>query len=150
VKLPDSLLQDHFNSSYKRGAVIRYLMPDPDDPSIEDRFKYALLVNLDLQDKESFLFLATSVIVKLEPIRARMPNAFHEFKPGSYTWITKSTLVDLRKPKIYQREFLLKAIQAQTLTFEGQLSNEHLREVDAKLRVSRTIERVTLRKIVAP
>jgi hypothetical protein len=150
VKLPDNLLKDHFDLSFHRGMILRYLMKDPDDPAISERHKYALVANLDTTESESFLLLTTSRLEKATFIRATLPDAFHEFSVGSYQWVTVPTLLDLRSVKRYVREDLVRSIQAQTLTFEGQLNDNDMTEIDQKLKVSRTIEKIILRRIVLP
>jgi hypothetical protein len=123
-------------------------MTDPDDPNIQSRHKYALIIGLDSQSPESYLLLTTSRLDKLAAIRARMPDAFKEFQPGDYEWVTTPTVLDLRKVRCYSREELEQKILNESLTFECILSNEDMRDIEAKLRLSKTIEVRTLRKIV--
>ena len=66
----------------KRGTVIRFVMTDPDDPQIQSRPKYALIIGLDPKSPESFLLHTTSKLEKLEALRRRMPDALKEFQPG--------------------------------------------------------------------
>jgi hypothetical protein len=123
-------------------------MTDPDDPSIQSRYKYALLVGLDSGSAECFLLLTTSRVEKLEPFRRRNPDAFHEFAAGAYSWMTSPTVLDMRSVRPYTREELKQKLQDQTLTFESILSETDMSAIDAKLRASKTIELKTLRKIV--
>jgi hypothetical protein len=149
VKLPDSVLRAHFIESFRRGMVVRYLMPDPDDPAIQERRKYALLSNLDCEETDSFLLLTTSKIEKISRIERHFPNDFHRLNVGAYRWVTEPTVIDLRKLKQYPRDSLLRSIQSETLTFEGPLNSLDMTEIDQKLRQSRNIERQILRRIVS-
>lgn len=128
--------------------VIRFLMTDPDDKSIQSRYKYALLIGLDSGSAESFLLLATSRIEKLEAFRKRNPDAFHEFTAGTYSWMTSPTVLDMRSVRPYTRDEMKQKLQNQQLTFESIISESDIQAIDAKLRVSKTIEVRTLRKIV--
>jgi hypothetical protein len=149
VKLPDTILGSHFEASFVRGAVVRFLMQDPDDPSIDQRYKYAVLLNLDCQEDESILFLTTSKVEKLEVLRQRDPQAVHGLAVGSYPWVTLPTAIPLRQPKMYRRDELLAGLKAATFRFEGTLSTQDLKHIDEKLRQSRLIERKVLKRIVS-
>jgi hypothetical protein len=149
VKLPIDLLAHHFRTSSTRGTVIKFLMTDPDDPRIESRPKYALLVGIESEGPESLLLLATSKLDKLNAFRTRLPRGFHDLAVGAYEWVKLPTTLDLRKVKCYPREDLIAKMNEGVLTFEGRLSDEEMTEIDKKLRLSQTIEVKTLRKIVS-
>jgi hypothetical protein len=123
-------------------------MTDPDDPRIESRYKFALLIGLDSGATESYLLLTTSQLDKLAPIRRRIPDGFHELSAGDYGWVAKPTLVDLREVRTYSRTELLQKMHDGLLTFECVLKESDLQAVDTKLRLSKTIELRMLRKIV--
>lgn len=148
MKLPQDVLDRHFEASLKRGSVIRFLMTDTDDPQIQSRYKYALVVGLLPEASDSFLLLTTSRLEKLVAIRKRIPEGFHQLEAGDYCWTTKPTVVDLRNVRCYPRDELIRKMHDQLLTFEDALREEDMQEIDAKLRVSKTIELKTLRKIV--
>jgi hypothetical protein len=149
VKLPTELLAAHFDTSFKRGVIIKFLMTDPDDPALESRYKYALVIGLDCDEPESYLLLATSKLDKIESIRKRIPDGFHYIEAGDYGWVTMPTAVDLRKARCYPRKELIEKLNQGSLTFEGQLDPEEMAEIDTKLRVSKTVEMRLLRKIVS-
>ncbi len=149
MKLPKQLLASHFEISFQRGTIIKFLMTDPDDPAIKSRPKYALIVGRDCSESESFLLLTTSKLDKLEPFRKRLPEGFYDFAVGSYAWVTMPTTLDLRKVRTYPREELINKMNDGVLRFECQLSEDEMSEIDAKLRTSKTIEVRTLRRIVS-
>ena len=149
MKLPKEFLAKHFDASFKRGAIIKFLMTDPDDPAIERRYKYAMVVGLDCAEPESYLLLATSKVDKIEPIRKRIPDGFHDLVVGDYPWVTMPTALDLRKARCYPRDELIEKMHQELLTFEGQLASEEIAKIDAKLRGSGQIEMRVLRKIVS-
>jgi hypothetical protein len=149
VKLPPGLLSVHFQASFKRGTIIRFLMTDPDDPHVESRHKFALVIGIDPESPESFLLLTTSKIDKYEVMRRRLPEGFHEFSVEDYSWVAKPTLLDMRKVRGYSKDELVQKMNDGCLTFECVLSEDDMRAIDVKLKASRTIELKTLRKIVA-
>jgi hypothetical protein len=124
-------------------------MTDPDDPEVQERYKYGVLLNLDCSSAESFIFLTTSRIDKVEPIRDRFPVGFHDFAVGAYEWVSLPTVLDLRTYKKYPRESMLAAFKDGTLTPQGVLTPEHVEAIDAKLRLSKQIEKRVLKLIVS-
>ena len=129
--------------------VIRFLMTDPDDPKIESRNKYAVVIGLDPGSDDSFLLLTTSKLDKPDAIRQRVPDAFHELAVGSYGWVLKPTLLDLRRARPYSRGELRQKMMDGCLTFEEELRQEDMERIDTKLRSSQFIELRTLKKIVS-
>lgn len=124
-------------------------MRDPDDPHLKERFKYALLLNLDASAEVSFVCLTTSRLDKTAPFQVKFPNQYHELAVGAYEWVTEPTVINLGEYKTYRRVDLLAAFKSGTLAMQCLLKPEDLAAIDTKLRASRTIERRTLRLIVS-
>lgn len=149
MKLPDSLIDDQFAQRFKRGVIIRYLMPDPDDPCITNRFKYALVVNTNSADSQSILLLATSQVEKYQTYFQNFPDAYHELAEGSYPWVETKTLLSLREAKTYERDFLLRSMKSENAQFEDELRKEDMDAIESKLRRSIFIERRVLKQIIS-
>ena len=67
---------------------------------------------------------------------------------GDYELVRLPTVLDLRKVRCYPRQELEQKMLNQSLTFECTLSENDMRDIEGKLRISKTIEIRTLRKIV--
>lgn len=132
-----------------RGAVLYYLETRLDDPDRSQRWKYAVVVNHRLPGDPILFFLATSNPAfyadgEYDANILRVPV-------GSYNFLSKESIFDMKvvgkKPA--------KAFQALhddgKCRRVGELSEEHLREIDDKVWLSdliplRDIEAITGKK----
>lgn len=148
MELPKSLTDSAFETFCCRGAVVRFLMTDLDDPKRSQRNKYAVVLNVDPADAEILLVLTTTSVdwFKTAPKWAR--NAVLSLSEGSYPWVTDETVVDLRNVRTYPVAVFKTAYQGGKLTFQGQLANADLQQVDEKLRHSTTLTGAILKRVV--
>src|SRR5258708_7400728 len=148
MEFPQSLTDDAFETFCCRGAVLRFLMTDLDDPARSERNKYAIVLNVDPSDPEVLLVLTTSNIEWFKTARDWAKNAVLSLAKGSYPWVTGETIVDLRVVRAYPASVFKSAYRTGKLTFHGQLTNTDLQLVDGKLRNSPTITGAMLKRIV--
>jgi hypothetical protein len=120
------------DASLARGCVVRLLLDRRIllDPEIGTRYKFAVVLNIDCSEAEIFFALTTSSSDHFEPTEGL------RIQQEDYPFFPKETFLNLRqifnKPLIDLRRLLDEG----RLSVEGSLSEEHLREVDMKLRMS--------------
>src|SRR5262249_3738287 len=130
---------------YKRGTIMRFVM-ECDDPQVEEKPKYGIILNLDSKDEEALLAITTSQIDFYD--NRRFEDEILRVSPGSYSCFTEETVISLRviRPEPVAR---LKTLAASgTLTFHGQLSDDDMAIIEQKIIRSRVIERGYKKKII--
>lgn len=145
MALDRSLIELYFKGNYKRGAILRFLMKC-DDPARDVRNKYAVVLNKDLSEGDVLLSLATSQIQKYK-------SSFFDadvlrIDPGQYACFPEPTIVNLREVRIEPIELLKDKAGKGQLTFEGEMTDADMTEIDQKLAASKLIEGNILKRIL--
>lgn len=138
------LVELYFTGKYKRGVIVRFLMPC-DDPNRELRNKFGIVLNTDLRDPDVFLAITTT---NQRFLGARfIVNDTLRLKGGEYTCFPTDTIVSLREIKRYELAWLKQLCLHGNMTFEGDMSSPDMTEIDQKLAASQLIEGVVLKRI---
>lgn len=139
------LVEQHFRGHYRRGAIIRFEMPC-DDPNRIVRDKFGVVLNLDLSDPEALLAITTTN----EKYFASgfIENDIVRITAGIYPCFPEPTIVSLREIKIYPLRWIKDLCLQSKMTFEGNISDGDIMEIDAKLRGSVLIEGTIQLRIV--
>jgi hypothetical protein len=144
--LAGGLIDLYFEQHYKRGSVLRFYM-ECDDPNVDFKYKFGILLNLNTAEPEAFLAITTSNLKAyasgfLENDIVRVPG-------GKYRCFPKQeTIINLREIRIEAVSRLRTLCEQKQMTFEGALDASDMIEVDAKLVASRLIERQLKKRIV--
>jgi len=145
-KLGGELIDLYFRQHYKRGAILRFYM-ECDDPEVDFKYKFGILLNLNTIESDALLGITTS---NLKPFASGfLENDIVRISGGKYPCFPRDTIINLREVRIEPVTKLRSLCEQKQMTFEGALDASDMIEVDAKLAASRLIER-HLKKRIAP
>ncbi len=135
----------YFQERYKRAAILRFYM-ECDDPGVDFKYKFGILLNLNITEPEALLAITTS---NLKPYASGfLENDIVRIPGGKYPCFPKETIISLREIRIELVSKLRTLCEQKQMTFEGILDASDMIDVDAKLAASRLIEKYLKRRIV--
>src|SRR5688572_3976056 len=106
IELPEELKRQRLQELLGRqGTVFRFRCDDLNDPTVEYRYKFAVVVSLELDGDELLYSLTTSKTGPFE--RPPWSAQVLRFPAGSYVFFDKDTILDLRSVKVAHVETLL-------------------------------------------
>lgn len=145
-KLGAGLIDLYFTQHYKRASILRFYM-ECDDPNVDFKYKFGVLLNLDTTEPEALLAITTS---NLKPFASGfLENDIVRIPSGKYSCFPKQeTIINLREIRIEAVSKLRTLCEQKQMTFEGVLDASDMTDVDAKLGASRLIERHLKKRIV--
>jgi len=145
-KVGGELIDLYFQQRYKRGAILRFYM-ECDDPEVDFKYKFGILLNLDVTEPDALLAITTS---NLKPFASGfLENDIVRIPGGRYPWFPKKeTIINLREIRTEPVTKLRTLCQQKQMTFEGDLDPSDMIEVDVKLGTSRLIEKHLKKRIV--
>lgn len=139
------LIDWYFQQHYKRASTLRFYM-ECDDPAVDFKYKFAILLNLDTTEPDALLALTTS---NLKPYASGfLENDIVRIPGGKYPCFPKETIISLREIRIEPVIKLRTLCEQKQMTFEGVLDATDMTEVDSKLAASRLIEKHLKKRIV--
>jgi len=128
----------YFAEHFRRGAIMRFIM-ECDDPNVETKYKYGVVLNLDKGDDEVLLAITTSQLEAYEG--GRFEDEILRIPVGTYDCFTKETVLSLRAIRPEPTARLKELANSGQLTFYGNVSSDDLSLIEQKLIRSRVIER---------
>jgi hypothetical protein len=133
-----------FDKELRRGVVLRYLEKKLDDPNRETRWKYAVVVNFVLPGDPILYFRSTSN----PTFYASGEHDRHILRvpAGTYPFLSRDSVFDMKTIEKKPLQVFRDLHSAGHCKSVGDLSAEHLREIDVKVWAS---ERLPLRDIEA-
>jgi hypothetical protein len=145
-KVGGELIDLYFQQHYKRGAILRFYM-ECDDPEVDFKYKFGILLNLDVTEPDALLAITTS---NLKPFASGfLENDIVRIPGGQYPCFSKKeTIINLREIRTEPVTKLRTLCQQKQMTFEGDLDPSDMIEVDVKLGASRLIEKYLKKRIV--
>jgi hypothetical protein len=145
MALDRSFVELYFSTHYKRGAILRFQMKC-DDPKRQFRDKFAVVLNNNLSEPETLLVLTTSQTQKFSS--PFLDGDVLRIDQGKYACFPAPTVVSLREIRIEQTELLKDKAGKGLLTFEGEMTEVDMSEIDQKLKSSKLIEGNILKRIL--
>lgn len=138
-----------FDKELRRGVVLYYLERKLDDPKRETRWKYAAVVNFVLPSDPLLFFRSTSNPTfyaggDYDTLILRVPA-------GTYGFLPRDSVFDLKMVEKKPLQAFRELHAAGQCKCVGDLTEEHLREIDVKVWASellsfRDIEAITGKK----
>lgn len=145
IKFSRDLVDTYFASHYRRGCVLRFNMKC-DDPDRVQRFKFGIVLNKDWSEPEVLLAITTTKIEWFSS--GHFDRDIVRLHPGIYPWVTSETVVDLRSIRSELVDDLKTLCERQDMSFEQELGEPTIAELDEKLRASRLIELRIKKRII--
>ena len=96
-KLGGELIDLYFRQHYKRGAILRFYM-ECDDPEVDFKYKFGILLNLNTTESDALLGITTS---NLKPFASGfLENDIVRISGGKYPCFPRDTIINLREVRI--------------------------------------------------
>lgn len=133
-----------FDLELRRGAVLYYLETKLDDPRRTTRWKYAVVVNLILPADPILFFRSTS-----NPdyyANGEYDTQILRVPIGTYAFLPKDSVFDMKSVERKPTQVFRDLYATSRCKCVGDLSEEHLREIDVKVWAS---DRLSLKDIEA-
>ena len=136
----------YFQQHYKRAAILRFYM-ECDDPKVDFKYKFGILLNLDVTETDALLAITTS---NLKPFASGfLENDIVRIPGGKYPCFPKEeTIINLREIRIEPVTKLRSLCEQKQMTFEGVLDASDMIDVNGRLAASRLIEKYLKKRIV--
>ena len=123
---------DEFERRLHRGAVIRLTLDKTtlDDPGIDERSKYVVVVSALLPDDDVWFVMCMSKSDHFDK-NTQFANEVLRWVPGAYAWCTAApTIVDCTKAHKLPTSKLRDLYQNGQLKFMGDIRPAHLARID--------------------
>ncbi len=150
MRAPEEFWREQVDARLTRGTILRVTLDRTtlDDPAVEARSKYLVIVNGLPLDDTAWFILTTSNPKHFDD-NPRFENDIVRIAAGAYPWCTQPVTV-LDCTTVYSKSVaaLRELYKQGKATFEGQLTIEHLAAVDRILRGSVLIMKEHKRWIV--
>jgi len=145
-RVSPEIVEQYFVQNFRRGAVLRFSM-ECDDPNRKLRDKFGVVLNRDDQnDPDCFLAITTSQLAHYQS--GRFENDIVRVAVGTYAYFKVETIINLREVKVQSKENLKRLSGEQRMSFEGNLNQAHMLEIDRKIQASILIELGKKKKIL--
>jgi hypothetical protein len=141
---------DEFDRKLHRGAVLRLTLDSSvlDDPDIDSRSKFVVVVSALLPDEQVWFVMCTSKTAHFDA-NPRFASDVLRWAPGEYPWCrTPVTLVDCTQAYHVPWEKLRELFDTGRLAFVGDTRPDHLSQIDQITRASRFLSPEEKRWIV--
>lgn len=133
MEVPARSVDQVFENTLTRGAV---LITEMHFPSGTRKVKYLVVLNHDVADCTTLLFLTTSQTSYYD----RFPHVDHlRIKPNTLPFFSKETILDCREVFSLEREDLKRRYRQATLKFVGILPQGYMDRIDRLVASSRFI-----------
>jgi hypothetical protein len=143
--LGGGLVDLYFQQHYKRGAILRFYM-ECDDPGVDFKYKFGILLNLNTTESDALLGITTS---NLKPFASGfLESDIVRISGGKYSCFPRDTIINLREVRVEPVTKLRFLCEQKQMSFEGALDGSDMIEVDEKVAVSRLIEKHLKKRIV--
>ncbi len=130
IQLPADWLHGQFDGFITRGGVIRFHADDLDDPDHPGgKTKFAVILNAVCPQPEVLYVFATSKTDFYDK-HQQFKAAIIRVPPGTYAFFPLATIIPFRHVHGIAIEKLRAQYAAGNLTFCGQLSVQHVTEMD--------------------
>ena len=129
IKFADGWLKHQFDGFVHRGAIIKFLPDDLDDPKQHNQPKFAVILNAICPEPEILYIFSTSQH-SFYDTHGQFEQAIIRVPGGTYSFLPKDTVFPFRNVRGIAIEKLHAQYVAGTLTVCGKLGVDHVARMD--------------------
>ena len=146
VKIDRAAIDLVFQQKYRKGAILRFYMKG-DDPDRPYRYKFGIVLNKQCDEGEALLAITTSNTDRYKS--GYFEDDIVRVPASSYACFdAPTTVINLREIRSESLDQLKALYSNQQLSFEGNLDEPDITEIETKIEASVLIEVQTKKRIL--